>query len=560
MQIKTLALMLTLMLCSNTASAAVTAQVDRHTITINETINLMIEVSGDDSGEPDTSILQQDFDIVSRNNSSSYSLINGSMSSKSTWFLVLRPRHAGAINIPALRVGNKQTSEITIQVNKTTVRQSSGAAPQGNLWIDMSVQPKTVRVQQQAIITLRIYQAVTLSQAQLTEPQSDRAMIVRLGEDKNYQVNREGRNWTVTERRYALFPQQHGSLTLEPVLLNGSIIAGRTYASPFQSTRPVHVQSNALQMSVDTMPKDWQASTWLPAKQVELSENWPSDTFKVGDSITRTLTLRANGLSSSQLPELTTLLPDHLKGYADKPVLTDNKLFNGVHGNRQEKLAILATHPGTFILPAINITWWNTTTQTLQTASLPPRTFKVLATPATKSNQSLTIQPIQNSPEPKAVQHISLADPEADTWWKWLALFSTLGWLLNLAWLFYKSRSSHQTNIPPHHATVDISALKQTVLHACQQNQSKACEQALLNFAAAQWPNENIHNLTNLSNHCDALLAQEINALERHLYGNQNNNTWQAEALQNAFEQTDFSIANDMSKRSQQALPSLYPE
>jgi len=48
----------------NVALAAVTAHVDRFNISEGETLNLTIEVSGDDSGAPQTSTLQQDLSLI----------------------------------------------------------------------------------------------------------------------------------------------------------------------------------------------------------------------------------------------------------------------------------------------------------------------------------------------------------------------------------------------------------------------------------------------------------------------------------------------------------------
>jgi len=550
---------ITALFLSGQAYAAVTAEIDRHNISVDETVNLILEVSGDDKGEPDITPLQKEFEVLSQNKSSSYSLINGSMSSKTTWFLTLRPRHAGTLTIPALQTGSKQTAAINIQVSQTAPRQT-GAAPQGELWIDMSITPETVHVQQQAVLTLLIYQAVALNQAQLSEPKSDRAMIVRLGEDKSYQLNRNGKSWNVTERRYGVFPMQHGTLKIAPVQLDGSALAGRSYGSAFQTTRPIRVRSNALELDIEAMPAAWKSNTWLPAKDLQLTEDWPSGDFKVGDSITRTLNLTAIGLNSSQLPELTTLLPDHLKAYADKPVLNDDKTFDGVTGQRQEKLAILATQPGTFILPPIDIDWWNTETASMQTASLPARTFKVLPAPVDLTQpKPPTAETVSPANAPVAETEPNKPDQLAGVGWKWIALLSTLGWLITLVWLYRKSTRAPQTE----EISTDTGKLKKAVSEACKQEQAKDCEQALLNFAKAQWPDEQVNSLASFAKHCDSALLNEINALEMHLYGKQDNRqkqTWLPSQLQAAFEQASFTTSSDASTSKNKALPALYPE
>ncbi|MDQ6996174.1 MAG: BatD family protein, partial [Mariprofundus sp.] len=277
---------------SISALAAVTAHVDRFNISEGETVNLSIEVTGDDSGDPQTAPLQKDFEILSNNHSSSFSIVNGSTSSKSVYQLMLMPRHAGPLTIPAIKVGSAATTPIMIQVSKVQTRTTPAGQPTGDVWLSMDISPKQLRVQQQAIITIRVYQAVGLNQAQLTEPKAEHAVIERLGDDASYQKRENNRSWQVTERHYALFPQQSGHIDIAPVQLDGSALVGS--GAYFQTARPIRVRSNALSLEVAGIPAGWSGDDWLPAKQVSLEESWPQSGTKlrVGEPITRTLTLR----------------------------------------------------------------------------------------------------------------------------------------------------------------------------------------------------------------------------------------------------------------------------
>ncbi|MFQ5519703.1 MAG: protein BatD, partial [Mariprofundus sp.] len=285
-------------------------------------------------------------------------------------------------------------------MSKEKVRDASDGEPQGDIWLDMQIEPKQVLVQQQAIITIRIYQAVSLSQAQISEPAPAHAIVERLGEDSTFQTTKNGRRWHVTERRYALFPQQSGQLEIEPLQLDGSVMVGN--GGYFQSAKPVRVRSNALNLDVRAIPTSWNAAEWLPAKQIRLEESWPeSIEHKVGEPITRTLTVYADGLTSSQLPVFFTALPDFLKAYPDTPVLSDDKKASGIIGSRQEKTAIMPTRPGTYIWPELSLSWWNTETGKLEEASIPARTFKVIADASANVSQPV---------DPAAAEHLQVAD------------------------------------------------------------------------------------------------------------------------------------------------------
>jgi len=541
------------------ALAAVTAHVDRFNISEGETLTLSIEVSGDDSGAPQTAALQKDFEILSNSKSSSYSFINGSSSSKTTYELMLRPRHTGALTIPALKVGAAVTGPIMIQVSKMPVRTSPAGVPTGDVWVSMDIEPARVRVQQQAVITIRVYQAVGLNNAQLTEPKAQDAIVERLGDDASYQKRENGRSWQVTERHYALLPQRSGQITIDPVQLDGSALVGG--ASFFQTTRPIRVRSNALTLDVGGIPEHWAGDSWLPAKQLSIEEAWPQGhpTFQVGEPITRTLSLRADGLTASQLPGFPHDLPDHLKSYADKPVLKDARLSDGVHGMRQEKVAIMPMQPGTYILPEIDIAWWNTMTQKTEHAVLPARTFTVVAG-ATQPAPPKHALPTPPQAEQQAVITQMPAGLVAG-WWQWLALFFAAIWLLTLAYVWYLRRGgSAQHQEERDRRAVNLKQARTAVEAACKAHDAKACEQALLHLAAVQYPDSLCHSLSALSAICSPALQTEVIKLEQALYG-PGSSPWQGDALLHAFRQGHgFTGPRSDVTDKPSTLPGLYPE
>jgi len=554
-------LFLVLLLCSTAAFAAVKTQVDRFHLGELETLTLSIEISGDDSGEPETAVLEKDFEVLSSNHSSSYSLINGAMSTKSTWIIHLRPRRSGALTIPAMQVGAATTQPITVQVSKAAAGNDPDQGPKGDIWIDMHVEPEQVLVQQQAIVSIRIYQAAALHQAQLTEPSAASVIMERLGEDVSYQATRNGRNWQVLERRYALFPQQSGTINIEPVQLDGSMIVRNSgFSSPFaQSARPVRVRSGALTLDVSSIPADWDGDEWLPAGKLELIEDWPAaSTFKAGEPVTRTLTVRAEGLASSQLPSVSGMLPDHLKAYPDQPQLTDNKAFDGVTGSRQEKVAIMPMQPGTYILPQIDVPWWNTKTGRRELATIPPRTFKVVAAAGAIAPVPNRMQP--GVTEPAVITVSAKPVPAQSELWQWIAFISSAGWLLTLVWLWVSHRR-HGAGEADGNSTraSNRKRVKKSVELACRHNDARACEQALLGFAHLQWPVSPVNNLAVMACRCEAELAGEITALEKHLYAS-GKQDWSGAVLLQAFQKADFGTPEACPAKQPVALPDLYPD
>ena len=68
-------------------------------------------------------------------------------------------------------------------------------------------------------------------------------------------------------------------------------------------------------------PVSWNGKWWLPAQKVKLKEIYKSDlnNAKIGESITRTIEVKAYGVRSEQLPDIVIPSTDDFKVYAETP-------------------------------------------------------------------------------------------------------------------------------------------------------------------------------------------------------------------------------------------------
>jgi len=110
-------------------AATVTVTTDRDTVVLNEAFQLVFTVQGEQTGEPDFSPLNQDFQLLGTSSSSQISMINGNTTQSKTYTLRLAPRHAGDLAIPPIIFGNDQSAPNRMQVteNKTAVPDAPGA-------------------------------------------------------------------------------------------------------------------------------------------------------------------------------------------------------------------------------------------------------------------------------------------------------------------------------------------------------------------------------------------------------------------------------------------------
>jgi hypothetical protein len=373
------------------------------------------------------------------------------------------------------------------------------------------------------------------------------AVIEQLGQDRQFRSRRGNRQYTVLERRYAIFPQQSGPLTLQPIQFEGEV--GRGVADPFgmlserffqdRGGQIRRVRSQALDLEILPMPRA-AANPWLPAEHVELAESWSADAERltVGQSITRTLALIADGLTSAQLPALAPLipLPEGFKEYPDQPALGDQEAAAGVTGTRQEKTAIIPTRPGSYVLPELRIPWWNTRTNRQELATIPQRRIEVVpaATEETLTNSSPTAEaPVEpgaaaTSSAPASVP--TLAPRTEPVSWRWLSLLLGLGWLMTLAaWGWSRRRPGPwgRQRAAPTAAPPSLRAATRRVRQAFAAGDPREAKEALLAWGSAAWPDAAPANLGELAARCDGVTRSAVLDLHRSLYSREPRN-WSA--------------------------------
>lgn len=383
------ALLLALLLWTCQAQAAgLVASVDRSRLNSGETVELTLE--SDDVtlfGKPDLSPLDALFEVRGTRQINQLNTLNGESHATTRWIITLLPRHSGTVEIPPLQLGEIKSQAISLQVLESQSQDSvTKLAP---VFIDSSLDQDNVYVQAQAVLTLRIYHSVSLyDDSSLTPLQIADARIEQLGESRTYEKVINGLRHGVIEQRYAIYPQHSGELKIPPQMFSATLVDSQ----PLQESTPfgpkqgklMRVSSAEIPLTVKAKPADYPADTpWLPARSLSLSESWSPepDQSQVGDSLTRSLILKAEGLSSSQLPPLPATDVNGLRRYPDQPVLSNQDSDRGLIGSREEREALVPNRSGSIELPAVEVVWWNTFEDHLERSSLPARTLHVADNP-----------------------------------------------------------------------------------------------------------------------------------------------------------------------------------
>ena len=525
------------LLCSTGLQAAtITAKTDRMNITLDENFNLMFVIEGDIDKAPDFSPLKKDFDILGQSQGSTTTISNGYYKTATTYSLTLMAKRAGNLIIPAIAFGKDSSQVLALSVGAGS---SNAADQQANLLLEATPSLSTTWVQGQIILSVKLLSALNLRTYNVSSIDIGKfdASIEELGEAKQSQTTRDGRNYLMIEQKFAIHPQQAGKLTIEPLVAEvNAITQSRSMFDPFNMRGNIlRARSRSITINVQDIPAEFTGKLWLPASELQLVEEWAPNppVFKVGEPVTRTLNLFADGLTAAQLPPLMGADLDGIKQYPDQPVLNNAKSANGIIGGRREKIALLPMRAGNFTLPAIEVTWWNSKTGHTEVARLPEKIIKVLPGSASATTAVITDEALPAMTDANSELPTPVAPHQVSNIYAWLSLFFASGWFITAASWWYSRSGKNIKRRARKAPKISASSAKAAVHKACANNQAQPCRAALIDWARLALAAD-IHSLGDIIRQPSVqqhnALVQELEHLNASLYRSKTS-SWRGQNL-----------------------------
>lgn len=532
-------LLLGLLTCLAAQAAGLVARVDRTQLNLGETLELTLDAEDATLfGKPDLQPLRAQFTVMAPRQINQLSSQGGQARALTRWQVTLLPRQAGTLDIPPLRLGDSYSEPIRVTVVEPGEAQPGVLAP---IFIDASLDHDSVYVQAQAVLTLRIYHSVSLYDDSTLSPlQIDDALVEQLGAPRTYERTLNGVRHGVIEVRYAIFPQRSGELLIPPQVFSATTAAVGGPAYGLQPGRQTQVKSPLIPLQVRPRPAEYpRDALWLPATSLALAEAWSQDgPLRVGESVTRSLTIKAEGLSAAQLPPVPALDADGLRSYPDQPSLANEVTAQGLVGTREQSEALVAGQAGEQVLAATEVVWWNTATDRLERARLPGRTLQVAENPALQE---------QNAP----LELPSVEQAQAGTVWPWQVSSAVLACTTLLGFtLWWRARRQPAIQRQPVGGPSSRSLLDD-LRRACLANDTQATRQAL-----DAWARQQPETLADMAARY-VPLSDALDALNGALYS-ESGTRWQGEALWQAINRLP-AAPRQSAPADPGGLPPLYP-
>jgi hypothetical protein len=518
------------------SAAQISASFDRNPVNLAESFQIIFTADDTPDNDPDFTPLDQDFEVLGQSQSSNSSWINGQSSKTIQWTLNVMAKHSGELVVPEIKFGHDASQPTKILVTETAA--TKVVDTDGDLFLEVEATPESPYVQSQVLYTLRLYRRIEIAQAGLNEPELADAVIEKLGDDSNYKTQINGVDYLVTERKYAIFPQKSGSVTIKPVVLTAEVIGNdhSSFNSIFNSrtTRTKKVSSKSVKLDVKPVPETFTGQHWLSAEQLVLKEEWSGDNqqMKVGEPLTRTLTILAKGTTVGQLPELNSSKSNEkLKTYPDQPVLQEQKKSEGLIAFREEKIAVIPTKAGRYKLPAIEIPWFNSQTQKMEVAIIPEVTIIAAEEVGNQASPMAAVTP----PSERSQKNVEtpIVQVQRAHIWIYLTIFFGLGWLMTLLYFTLPKLMGGKLSALPrkNELEIDLEDSIKILKKACAENNAVAAKDSLLSWGRKK---HGVASLAAVAELSDARLRDEILYLNKVLYG-KTSDQWQGKKLFQAF-------------------------
>ncbi|GJG52809.1 hypothetical protein PRLR5064_20310 [Prevotella lacticifex] len=334
---------------------------------------------------------------------SSYQYVNGHLSGSTTVtvsYVAMATRGGNFTTPPAMVVANGRrmsTESMRVRVNGSApaaaTAQSRGGGREektvgnpghGDLFILVSASKTHVHEQEPVMLTYKVYTTLNLTQLNGAMPdlKGFHTQEVKLPQQKNFHMETfRGKTYnTVTWSQYIMYPQMTGSLKIPSITYHGIVMEEDRSEDAFftgggYKEVPRDVTAPGITIQVDPLPakpKDFSGGVG----KFNISAQLAKTEVRAGDPINLRLVLSGTG-NLKLVKEPAVQIPSDFDKY-DTKITDKTKLSEaGVEGNMIYDYLFVARKEGTYTIPAIRFTYYDTGSNSYKTITTQPFTIKV---------------------------------------------------------------------------------------------------------------------------------------------------------------------------------------
>ena len=390
------------LLASFTQAKELNLSIDKNVIVEGDSLVLTITYDGNSNDTPDLSSIKQNFNIISNSSSQQFNFINGNASHIKKWSFELVPLKTGKIYIAPIKMDNLYSNDAEIEVkemsNVAYVPDSRQNSNSPYFQIEQEFDVTNPYVQQQVTFFVHIYDSIGLQNGAPTisnEAQKNWIIVPLTNKPIVRQETINHKHMNVETYAFAAFPQKSGNIAVPQVSFEGFYVKTASFGFPnfeddinifgvdfhnvFGQRVPVRMKTKEKTINVLPVPADSLSASWLPLNNLELSSKWAENSkFKTGEAISRTVTLKATGMTQSMLPQISFPEIIDFKQYPEQPIITEEIVNGKIVTTASYNNVYIPKKSGKLTIPQLKMQWFNVDTKKLQTAILPAENIDII--------------------------------------------------------------------------------------------------------------------------------------------------------------------------------------
>jgi hypothetical protein len=254
-------------------------------------------------------------------------------------------------------------------------------------FIRAGIEPTSVTAGQPVTVTVEVLAPNWFTKApEFPDIEVDNAIAMPPGRSLNFTEKVGSMTYAGQRRSYIIYPLTAGTFKIPSIHVTVS------YAKePPKSSPPVTVSSQFQQFET-TVPDEAAGLGYFIATTNFTLEHTVSrkiDKLMVGDTFMRSITMNAQNVVAMVLPPISFEPVQGIGMYPDQPVLVDKGEERGEirTGTRTESVTYVLEKEGDYLLPEINLFWWDLEKEKLQKETVPAMKLAVKSNPDLEAEQ-----------------------------------------------------------------------------------------------------------------------------------------------------------------------------
>jgi BatD DUF11 like domain len=252
--------------------------------------------------------------------------------------------------------------------------------------VSASIDPARVVVGQKATLLLTVLAPNYMPAPPVLPDFQVRNAVTRPLGAVNQMETRDGTTYAGVRYEFAIYPQEEGSFAIA----NQKVTVTYAAEPPQSRSATLDVPRLALDAFIPELAENLDPFVSSNALSFEQSVKRSSQELKVGDSITRTVTTKADGTPAMLLPPVTFDRIEGLALYPAQPSVQDNvdRRTGALSATRIDEATYILERPGDYDLPPKELAWWNARESKIERTRINAITIHVADNPALRATAS----------------------------------------------------------------------------------------------------------------------------------------------------------------------------